>query len=284
MTKVCSQKRCNRKATGKYKKCDKCREIRRRSDRKRREMASRAIPEKGHRYCMACTRQWPIEHFQSLQNRRRKPTKLCATCRLSQSKSKRGENSVAGQCKLVYEEWKIGKVCEICHIAGGVLEADHIDRSTKVWTCSDYMWWACHGGPEKLREELMKCRPLHPECHRLHTKTQFSEQKQASIVEKQHYVNEAKLMISCCALCKKRVYLKTVSCFEFDHLNPDDAYKCPISKMVSSYSLKRFYELVEKELERCRLLCSSCHRRHTNSQFAKKRLILEKLVQESKCL
>ena len=269
-------------ATGKYKLCGRCRESLRKSKRKRRERVSRLIPEKGHRYCMACKRQWSLEHFQSIINRRKELTTSCATCRLSLSKYKRGENSVVGQCKLLYEEWKVGKVCEICHKAGGVLEADHIDRSTKIHNCSNYQWWGQHGGPEKLKEELLKCRPLHPECHRLHTKTQFSGQKQASILEKQHYVNEAKLMISCCAICKKKVYLKTVSCFEFDHLNPDEAYECGIGKMVASYSLKRFYELIERELERCRLLCISCHRTHTNSQFAKKRLILERLVQESK--
>lgn len=280
MVKVCT--RCNREATGKYKLCGRCREYSRKTKRKRKERASRLIPEKGHRWCVHCKRQWPIEHFQSVQNRRKKLTTTCATCRLMIGKSQRGQGSVLGQCKLVYEQWKVGKVCEICHIAGGVLDADHIDRSTKIHRCSAYSWWACHGGPEKLREELLKCRPLHPECHRLHTKTQFSERKQASLVEKQHYVNEAKLMISCCALCKKKVYKKTVFCFEFDHLNPDEAYECRISKMVATYSLKRFYALIEKELERCRLVCISCHRTHTNSQFAKKRLILERLVQESK--
>lgn len=248
--------------------------------KKRREMASKAIPEDGHRYCKHCSKQWPIEHFQSTQNRRKKLTARCATCRLAQSKCHRGQGSVVGQCKLVYEEWKVGKICAICGIAGGPLEADHIDRSTKIRRCSDFSWWACHGGPEKLREELLKCRPLHPECHRLHTKTQFSAITKASTLEKQRYVNEAKLKISCCALCKKKVTKETVSCFEFDHLNPDDAYEAGIYRMVASYSLKRFYEKVDREmLERCRLLCSSCHRTHTNSQWDEKRAILQRLVE-----
>ena len=280
MTKVCSRKTCKREAAGKYKWCVTCRESSRKSRKKRKEIASRLIPDEGHRYCTNCSKQWPIEHFQPTQNRRKKLTARCATCRLSLSKSHRGQGSVEGQCKRVYEEWKVGKICAMCGIAGGPLEADHIDRSTKVHICSDYLWWSSHGGPEKLREELLKCRPLHPECHRLHTKTQFSGKRNATRLQKENYVNEAKLRISCCALCKKKVTKKTVSCFEFDHLNPDDAYEAGIGKMVASYSLKRFYEKVDREmLERCRLLCSSCHRMHTNSQWVEKRAVLERLVE-----
>ena len=280
MTK-CSNGKCTREAAGKYKTCAGCRESNRKSDRKRKEMASRLIPEDGHRYCKQCTRQWPIEHFTPTQNRRKKLTTHCATCRLINSKSQRGQGSVKGQCKLVYEQWKVGKICAICGIAGGVLEADHIDRSTKIHRCSDYHWWSWNGGPEKQKEELKtKCRPAHPECHALHTKTQFSATRNASTLQKQRYVNEAKLKISCCALCKKKVTKETVSCFQFDHLFPDDAYECRISQMVNSFSLKRFYEVVDREmLERCRLLCGSCHRPHTNAQFEEKRLILQRLVE-----
>ena len=277
----CSNGNCTREA-GKYKQCATCRESKRKSLKKRKERASRAIPEDGHRYCMACARQWPLEHFHSTVNRRKKRTANCATCRLILSKSHRGQGSVRGQCKLVYEQWKVGKICAICGIEGGLLEADHIDRSTKVRACSDYSWWAWNGGPEKQKEELeTKCRPAHPECHALHTKTQLrgGGARHASRLQKQRYVDEAKLKISCCALCKKKVTKETVSTFEFDHLDPD-IYECRIGRMVSSYALKIFYAVVDREMfERCRLLCGSCHRTHTNSQWVERRAVLERLVE-----
>ena len=90
-TKVCNQKTCKRQAAGKYKTCATCRERNKEWKRKRKKMASIAVPEKGHRYCKQCTRQWPLDHFQPMHNRRKKLTASCATCRLTLSKSHRGQ-------------------------------------------------------------------------------------------------------------------------------------------------------------------------------------------------
>ena len=48
---------------------------------------------------------------------------------------------------------------------------------------------------------------------------------------------------------------------EFDHIEPSKKYR-EISKLVS-YSRKT----LEKEIEKCQVLCANCHRRKTADQF-----------------
>ena len=50
---------------------------------------------------------------------------------------------------------------------------------------------------------------------------------------------------------------------EFDHIDPKLKHKT-IARMVGggTYSLKSVFQ----EIEKCRILCANCHRRHTHNQ------------------
>ena len=111
MPKVCSQKTCKREVAvdSKYKLCIRCREMRKKSKRKRKEKASTSVPEDGHRYCKQCFRQWPLDQFESKY-------KTCTLCRESKKKSKRKRKEKASTsvpkdghryCKNCSRQWPL---------------------------------------------------------------------------------------------------------------------------------------------------------------------------------
>lgn len=62
-----------------------------------------------------------------------------------------------------------------------------------------------------------------------------------------------------CSQCDE----KDFACIEFDHLDPSTK-KSAISKMVSKGCE---LEQIKKELEKCRILCANCHKKHTAKQL-----------------
>jgi hypothetical protein len=278
MPKVCSRKTCKR-LTEKFKTCQHCRDIRKKSNRKHKERAAEATARDGYRYCLNCSQEYPLLHFKSLHSRRKTLTTLCATCRASQSKSEKKESTKRGQCRQVWFDWK-KKSCELCGYKGDAIEADHI--GPKTHNCSDYSWWACHGGPDALKKELLPSivRPLCIFCHRLVTQSKNGTTKDPTVLKKRAYVNKIKLKIGECELCKRKVKGEKECCaFDFDHT--DTALKRDaISKMVNGYPLKRFFECIDDETSiYCRLLCSICHYFHTREQKREKRLELRALLE-----
>ena len=166
MPKVCS--RCKRLTDGKFKCCQKCRDILNKSRKKRRERVAKAIAKDGYQYCRNCSRDFPLSHFQSSHSRRKTLTTSCASCRAIMSKSQRKKTTTTGKCKQVFWDWKKDKRCELCGYQGDNIEADHRpDRGQKIRRCCDYAWWRSHGGVSALEVELKKCRPLCRFCHRL---------------------------------------------------------------------------------------------------------------------
>lgn len=276
MPKVCSNTNCKRVAEGKFTRCFGCKESTRKSHRKRKERASRATGREGHKYCKVCYREFPLTHFQSSHTRREKTTVVCATCRVGTIQKLESKTTKKGKCRQVYLEWKRDKICELCGYQGDCIEADH--REQKIHTCGDTGWWAWNGGVSALEAELKKCRPLCRFCHRFVSQQERGIQKQRSQVKKKQYVNTKKLMIGTCALCdRKLVDEQYCCCFDFDHIETELKRNC-IGKMVNQYSLKTFFQCIDSELAKCRLLCANCHMNHTNEQRKQKRLKLEALL------
>ncbi len=75
------------------------------------------------------------------------------------------------------------------------------------------------------------------------------------------FVTGQKLKIGECKLCKIKVRKETSSCFDFDHINPEDKIKT-ISQMAMHKE-----DAILKEMKKCRLLCCKCHRLHTLKQL-----------------
>lgn len=85
--------------------------------------------------------------------------------------------------------------------------------------------------------------------------------KQAEI---RSYLCEKKRQIGKCAMCERTCLTQDpviLSSFDFDHLDPSTKIK-DISSMVSFVRAK-----VDRELDKCRLLCANCHKIHTRHQL-----------------
>ena len=263
MTK-CSKKTCKRDTTGGFKCCQRCRDINKKSKRKRKRVVRAA--KEGNQFCTQCFREFPINpHFKSTVARRTKPTTTCASCRASLSKSRKG-NTKKGRCRTVWLEWKSSHVCEHCKTPE-CIEADH--TGDKKHKCSNASWWAWNGGVEALKAELKTCRPLCRFCHRVHSQTQRGVSKRRpSMVKKRTHVNAIKLKIGECQLCRRKAQDGNLCAFDFDHL--DETTKTDnISVMVDRYPLKQFFSLIDDEVKKCRLVCCNCHMKHTKEQRKK---------------
>jgi hypothetical protein len=77
-----------------------------------------------------------------------------------------------------------------------------------------------------------------------------------------NFVNNLKLQLKECELCKIAVTEETVCCFDFDHLR-DKTVNVSILVRLNSNRTKQ----IEEEAKKCRLLCCKCHRIVTAEQF-----------------
>ena len=261
MTK-CSNKKCKRDTTGRYKTCQRCRDSVKKSNRKRKRVVR--VAKENYKFCNCCFREFSLFAFKSTHARRTKLTAHCASCRASLSKSHKG-NTNRGRCRTVWFEWKQSRACEHCKTPE-CIEADH--TGDKKRNCSDYAWWGCHGGVEALKAELKTCRPLCRFCHRVHSQNQRGVSKCPTIAKKRTYVNAIKLKIGECQVCKRKVQDGICCAFDFDHL--DETTKTEnIGIMVHRYPLVKFFSLIDAEVKKCRLLCCNCHHKHTKEQQKK---------------
>ena len=195
-SKKCSKKTCKRMHTTKYKQCPTCRTISRKFKRKRKRLAAEQTVPDGHRLCKQCLRSKPEDQFISRYARRTEPTAWCQDCRDIAYRSDTNPETLKGQCRQVWLDWKKDKTCAHCGCSDAI-EADHY-LGKKVWCCSDYAWWACHGGPEALKRELAKCQPLCRSCHTIKSKKERGVQTQPSILRRRKIVNDEKLRVGTC--------------------------------------------------------------------------------------
>jgi hypothetical protein len=267
VTLLCSRKYCKMKVVGGFRQCQRCRDIAKKSKKKMKEKAAKRIVKEGHRICTQCFREQPETQFKSCYSRRKTLVKDCATCRASQSKSKRSETTKVGRCRKVWMDWRDSHSCIVCGTEQ-CIEADH-PLGEKVHNCSDYPWWgARNGGPEAQAKELSKCRPLCRFHHRLHSQAVRGVSENPTRAKKRTYVNAYKLKIGKCELCKRKVQGEKECCaFDLDHLDRSEK-RDSISEMVNRYPLKKFFACIDEETKKdvVRLLCCICHHPHTTDQ------------------
>lgn len=275
MTKVtapvlCSRKHCKRETEGGWKTCQYHRDMFKKSMRKRREKAAKRAAKEGHRICKSCCAEKHESQFRSCHRRRKTLTAWCADCRAKHSKSEQSETTKKGRCRKIWMDWRNSHSCEVCSYKGQCIEADH-PSGEKVRACSHYSWWARNGGPEALRRELAKCRPLCTFCHRLWSQEVRGVNQRPWGVKKRTYVNKFKLKSGKCEICERIIHGEKECCaFDLDH-RAQSRKRDSISEMVASYTLKKFFSCIDEELQKVRLLCCICHRIHTNYQNEKNR-------------
>ena len=266
-TLLCSRKYCKRETVGGFRQCQHHRDLKNKSLRNRREKAAKRTAKEGHRICERCCREQSESQFRSCYSRRTTFVKLCATCRASDSKSRRSETTKVGKCRKIWMDWRDSHSCIVCNYRGVCIEADH-PLGEKVHNCSDYPWWACNGGPDALRKELSKCRPLCTFDHRLHSQEMRGVSDNPTKAKKRAYVNAYKLKSGKCEVCTRQINGEKECCaFDLDHLDQSEK-RDSISKMVHRYPIKKFLACIIKEMKRdvVRLVCCMCHHPHTTDQ------------------
>ena len=262
--KSCSH--CKRPNGTTFRKCERCREIHRKYDRKRRYAAPVCPP--GQKYCRHCGHIRPEDQFKSSHCRRQTLTTRCQTCRQIKTRSQTNPTTASGMCKARWEEWKANNPCTNCgETDPQLIEADH--TRDKVHQCSTASYWSCHGGVPALEMELRKCQSLCRWCHRLKTKRERSTSNKKHIIKRRAIINAEKLRRGKCLRCSRRVTLDTCCAFEFDHR--DAATKViRLSQLV--FKPQAFFDQhITTELKACDLLCCLCHKKVTIAR--KKQLI-----------
>ena len=178
MVKVCSHHMCHRTHDTRFKQCPNCLESARKSMKKRRAAAALTKCEEGKRICKCCSSEQDEDQFVTVINRREKLTSWCKSCRDINKRTRANPNTVEGQCRQIFIDWKKEHTCLDCGLDDyRLIEADHRypkdsdHPDAKLHICSDASYWACHGGPEALKKELYtKCEPRCCFCHRLKSK------------------------------------------------------------------------------------------------------------------
>jgi len=263
-SKVCSQKNCKRTHTTTFKTCPACREIAKKSQRKRKRKADEAdkkVPvTKGHKRCTHCKHIWLEDQFKSKRVRRQELTAWCLTCRNVLRRTEINPTTKKGKCRKVWRNWKKSNECAQCG-DGRHTEADHL--GDKVHRCSHYSWWACHGGVEALALELKKCQPLCRYCHRLESDKERGTETRPSRIRMRKIINQEKLRVGACQECGRRCIAENSVAFDFAHTDRDTK-TIDISQLVHK-SEAYFDEHWQKERDKCRLLCCMCHADETQS-------------------
>jgi 5-methylcytosine-specific restriction endonuclease McrA len=76
----------------------------------------------------------------------------------------------------------------------------------------------------------------------------------------EYHINMLKyLSDKCCVICGE----SDVVVLEMDHIDP----RTKLFSISQAVKLGYSWETILKELEKCRVLCANCHKRHTAKQF-----------------
>lgn len=170
-------------------------------------------------------------------------------------------------CKKIKEEIKKTRIlCVWCHRLHSKKQRELNKKIYKTFPAGDHItdWKICNGPlcngikRNKLTDfHKRKNGVLQSKC-----KECTNYNMQLNRIKKRNYVNDIKLQISCCNLCNIKVTSETTCCFDFDHLDRSKKVNT-ISRMTQINSIQK----IEKEIEKCQLLCCYCHVRKTSKQL-----------------
>ena len=258
MVKVCSRKTCKQIHTTKFKVCTNCRKANNNSRKRKRE--NKNIVPKGYRRCSGCFHVKKEERFRSLHSRRTKLTVTCYHCRDINYRAIINPTTKKGVLRELWFEWKRNKTCIGCGETK-YIEADHY-IGKKVHNCSDFNWWACHGGVQALKKEFAKCQPLCKFCHRLKShqerrpcKTSFKIKSLTMF--KRNIINNEKRKVGCCERCSRKITDENLVGFDWAHTNRAEK-TIQISKLPDT-NYAYFCKQWPIEKAKCVLLCCNCH-------------------------
>ena len=231
----CWCKKCNYEKYKKYKKTLKTREI---------PLNFKNIVKK----CPKCKRSLSGVEFQVCMGKKDFLQTYCKDCCSS--------NRLAYLNKKKVE---MGGKCNNCGFDNiNFLEFDHLgDKIHHVSRLRKRM---------DIDLEVKKCQLLCLKCHR--KKSAKEKRKSGKIQHKKYkYINKVKLIIGKCQVCDAKIDTEDefdLSTFDFDHLEP----------LTKSYNVADIpytnIQKIQKEIDKCRLLCCFCHKKITCKKLFKK--------------
>lgn len=213
-------------------------------------------------------------------------TSQCKRCREINHNTKTTGGSADAACTRMVAELKKRMAefgCQICGIRDiNVLEADHPGRQCKEHEVFNVRYWSAkygHDGPNKMKEEFMKTRPLCKNCHPLQdshnvTKgvdsttmpTNTQREKQAKLQreyneENLRHNNKRKREVGKCFHCDKECIQGNEICFHWAHRDECEKVKA-VSKYIGAGTPKTQIPRIDAEISKCELKCANCHYLH----------------------
>jgi hypothetical protein len=163
----------------------------------------------------------------------------------------------------------MGGKCVDCNITDlEILEFDHItdDKITEIRKINNYQ-----GMLDESKKTELRCA----NCHAIKTKATVIKQKidetnnkkTTEFVRKyrenaRNYVNDIKINSNGCSDCGF-FDINNLQVLQFDHIDINTK-KHNIARLTSVGSN---INLIQTEIDKCRILCANCHRKHTLRQF-----------------
>ncbi|MCK9428416.1 MAG: hypothetical protein M0R17_00215 [Candidatus Omnitrophica bacterium] len=156
-----------------------------------------------------------------------------------------------------------GGRCQKCGISDldrpWIYQFHHLDPNTKLFeigTKGDFSY-------EKLYKESLKCICLCGNCHReLH---HVDDSKYETFLNKELFLKYKNINS-----CEKCGYNKTIQSLEFHHIINKE-YGISDLVVFTKNKINENIDLIYSELDKCKVLCSNCHRdEHANIEMFKK--------------
>lgn len=210
--------------------------------------------------CSKCKQNQHIKNFISLMNGTE--TNSCLSCRDTASSKFTVSQAFYAQLKAEMGPCVMCGDCDPAH-----LEFNHMEPELKTSTVSKM------GTPKKQASERKLCNTMCTKCHCIHTHVvqrgdvARKETRRRKIARE--FVNNYKLSLCGCQNpnCKDKFDPNNLPFYQFDHKDFREKL-WNISRMVNcGYSIKA----IKRELEKCILLCTYCHRIKTEQDYAKRR-------------
>ena len=223
--------------------------------------------------CSNCSKEKDLSHY--IDKRNGKETSMCSHCR-----------NVLNNCRKrssVYTTYKKYKdnmgLCELCGLDAPVKDFDHTGDEEKICRVMD-----CKTEID-MEYEREKCRVLCRKCHVKITSDTRSRKQVSTDRRKQNkydrinrniaYVKNIKVQLGGCqnTECDDIFDPTNLSFYEFDHID----YKTKKNSVSNMAGSTHSIESIQKEIDKCILLCSYCHNSKTEIQRLTKKHHLSNL-------
>lgn len=221
--------------------------------------------------CQNCHQFYPKCDFVGKKFKGKQLVKKCIKCRIVDKHGtiKRSENKL----EIIQEFLSQGCSMGLCPPNTKAAECDHLPKKHKKFKLADYKLYSIN----EIKVELQKCQPLCRFCHSVKTKKEaqadefmLSQTKQnidnRQLVERnKKYVLAKKFEIGNCAICKLNVREEWIQAFHFDHVG--NGAKEKINDISTLQSKTYSIDVIQTEINKCRLLCADCHFDETQKQL-----------------